>query len=270
MLGMAREVADCGGPTQWWRSLADRRAARRRAVASADGAIRRLTRQLAEMQALAAALDEPGVRERLAAAAPALADLCGGRPVTPAARLRRNVAMHAAAMPNANAPLAAWRRAQHGQRLGPAWGCGQQALRGATASTEVRVARDGVAYSRLQFVYFYGLAWEDRWGEAACDAAVAPRVRGGSQRGVDGTHLAVTATAPVCGSVVVGVEELDFAVVPSPVAAAVPAAASAPSAAVPSPAAGAAPAAAGTQRSCQSTWCHRCRRARRGRTGPQS
>ena len=58
------------------------------------------------------------MRERLQAAAPALAALCCGRQVAPAERLRRNVALHAAGLPSPDAPLAAWRHAQHGPRLG--------------------------------------------------------------------------------------------------------------------------------------------------------
>ncbi len=60
----------------------------------------------------------PGVQERLAAAAPALADLDRRRPVAPAARLRCNVALHAVGLPSPSAPLAAWRQAQRGPRLG--------------------------------------------------------------------------------------------------------------------------------------------------------
>ena len=101
-----------------WRTPAERRAARRWAVASADGAIRRLSRRLSELRAAAAAFCVPGVRERLAAAAPALADLCRGQPATSAARLRRNVALHAVELPGPSAPLAAWRKAQRGPRLG--------------------------------------------------------------------------------------------------------------------------------------------------------
>ena len=99
------------------RTPAERRAARRRAAASADGAIARLSRLLAEERAAAAAWGSPGVRERLQAAAPALADLCRGRPVAPAARLHRNVAMHAAVLLQRGAPLSVWRQAQRGPRL---------------------------------------------------------------------------------------------------------------------------------------------------------
>ena len=101
-----------------WRTPAARRAARRWAAASAEGAIARLTRELAGFRAEAAAMGTPGVVLRLAAAAPALADLCCGRPVAPAARLRRNVALHAAGLPRPDAPAVEWRRAQRGPRLG--------------------------------------------------------------------------------------------------------------------------------------------------------
>ena len=117
---MAREAAASLSGPHPRRSPAERRAARRGARASADGAIARLSQQLAELQAVASALGAPGVRERLAAASPALAALCCGLPVAPAARLRRNVAMHAAALPSAHAPQAEWRRAQRGPRLGSA------------------------------------------------------------------------------------------------------------------------------------------------------
>ncbi len=102
------------------RTPAERRAARRRAAASADGAIARMGLQLAEMRAAATELAAPGVRECLAAAAPALVDLCGERTVAPAARPRRNVAVHAAGLPSPGAPCAAWRSAQRGPRLGAA------------------------------------------------------------------------------------------------------------------------------------------------------
>lgn len=119
---MVREVAAdtaAGDPQQQrrWRPSAVRRAARRRAVASADGAIARLTRQLGVLRAAAVARGVPGVRERMHAAAPALAALCLGEPVPPVARLQRNVALHAALLPRPGAPLAAWRNAQRGPRL---------------------------------------------------------------------------------------------------------------------------------------------------------
>ena len=101
---MAREVAifvgDRGAPwARSWRPPAERRAARRRAAASADAAIARLSRLLAVERSAAAACRVPGVSARLQAAAPALADLCSGRPVAPVARLQRNVALHAALLP---------------------------------------------------------------------------------------------------------------------------------------------------------------------------
>ena len=99
------------------RSPAERREARRRAAASAAGAIARLSRQLAEEEAVAAALGVPDVYERLKSVAPALAELCQGRQVQAAWRLRRNVALHSATLPKPAAPLAEWRRAQHGLRL---------------------------------------------------------------------------------------------------------------------------------------------------------
>ncbi len=63
------------------RRPAERRAARRRAASSADGAIARLSRLLAKERTVAVAWGVPGVRERLHAAAPALAALCNGGPV---------------------------------------------------------------------------------------------------------------------------------------------------------------------------------------------
>jgi hypothetical protein len=119
---MAREVAAAAmagdpPPPGKWRRSAERRAARRRAAAS-EGAIARLSRLLAAERAAAAAWEVPGVGERLLAAAPALADLCCGLPVAPARRLQRNVALHAATLPGRGAPLAAWRQAQRGPRLG--------------------------------------------------------------------------------------------------------------------------------------------------------
>lgn len=101
-----------------WRQPAERRAARKRAAAAADGLIARLSRELAEARAAAGAWAEPVVRARFLAAAPAMADLCGGRAVQPEARLRRNVAMHAAVLPQQGAPTRAWRQAQKGPRLG--------------------------------------------------------------------------------------------------------------------------------------------------------
>ena len=58
------------------------------------------------------------MRERLLAAAPALAALCCGRQAAPAERLRRNVALYAAGLPSPDALLAAWRHGQLGPRLG--------------------------------------------------------------------------------------------------------------------------------------------------------
>ncbi len=87
---------------------------------SAEGAIARLSRLLDEERAAAEAWGVPGVRERLQAAAPALAALCRGGPVAPAAWLQRSVALHAARLPGPGAPLAAWQQAQRGPRLGAA------------------------------------------------------------------------------------------------------------------------------------------------------
>lgn len=101
-----------------WRTSAERRAAQRWTAASAQRAIARLSCQVAAVRAAAAALGEPGICERLQAAAPAMSDLCQGRAVAPAARLRRNVALHAAHLPGPGAPLDACRKAQRGPRLG--------------------------------------------------------------------------------------------------------------------------------------------------------
>ena len=64
----------------------------RRASQAAEGAIRRLSCQLADAREIGGHLGEPGVRDRLVAAAPALAHLCRGLRVSGDARLRRNVA----------------------------------------------------------------------------------------------------------------------------------------------------------------------------------
>ena len=97
---------------------AERRRARRHAAASAQGAIRRLTSQLADLGTAAAAIQDPAVRMRLLTSAPALAALCQGRTATGTMRLQRNVAMHSTMLPSLDAPPAAWRRAQRGPRLG--------------------------------------------------------------------------------------------------------------------------------------------------------
>jgi hypothetical protein len=123
---------------------------------SAERAIFRLTRQLAEARAEAAAWCFPGVAERLRAAAPALAGLCGGRPVAGSLKLRRNVAMHAAVVPSPDAPLAAWRRAQRGPRLGEAREAGgdvserPRTSTGDDASGEEQQASRGGGQEQLQ------------------------------------------------------------------------------------------------------------------------
>ena len=71
------------------------------------------------------ALAVPGVKERLQAVAPALADLCSGTPVPAGSRLRRNVAVHAATLPQTDAPCAA-------AGAGPSGGPGLKALLSAT------------------------------------------------------------------------------------------------------------------------------------------
>ena len=66
----------------WRRPAHERRAARRRAADAADNAVRRLTAEAASWKKcyleLASALGRPGVAERLAVAAPALATLEAG------------------------------------------------------------------------------------------------------------------------------------------------------------------------------------------------
>ena len=92
-----------------------------------------LTRFLEEPAEADAAWSVPGVRERLSAAAPAVAQLCQGQAVPAATRLRRNVALHAVQLPHAAAPLSAWRRAQRGPRLG---GAAELAVETALAAEE--------------------------------------------------------------------------------------------------------------------------------------
>jgi hypothetical protein len=184
---MAREVAAwfVDSPPVRWKRNAERRAARRRAAASADGAIARLTRQLEEMRAAAVVLGAPGVAARLQAAAPALASLCHGVPVAPADRLQRNVALHAAQLPGPGAPMAAWRAAQRGPRLGTV--C-RKKVRFAmdlvdiieftvheTSRLPTRVARDGCSYTREQFRGHYGPLWESHWHASAGEAFFVPQ-----------------------------------------------------------------------------------------------
>jgi hypothetical protein len=88
------------------------------------------------------ALCVPGVRERLRVAAPAMAKLCQGVEVPAATQLRRNVALHSAQLPKADAPLLSWRRAQRGPRLG-----GAAAVRAAVwpaAAHEAEVSRQNI------------------------------------------------------------------------------------------------------------------------------
>ena len=100
-----------------------RRARQAAAIAASAGRLREayarieaLEAQLHRITAEARALADPDVCARLSAAAPALASLCKGQPVDHAARLRRNVAMHAGVVPDHDASLSAWRSAQRGPR----------------------------------------------------------------------------------------------------------------------------------------------------------
>eukprot|EP00974_Lingulodinium_polyedra_P046337 4439764-Lingulodinium_polyedra.AAC.1 len=142
---MAREAAQAGGCS----NSASRRAARRAAAEAAEQAVRRFSAKAdfykGLFEDLLSVLDDGGGGElglRLAAAAPALHDLMLGRRPGPIARLRRNCAMHAAAiglhLPSATP--SALRRAQRGPRLGAALrpgaaeGCGGEVcLRGGAA-----------------------------------------------------------------------------------------------------------------------------------------
>ncbi|CAK0818106.1 unnamed protein product [Prorocentrum cordatum] len=98
---------------------------------AADRLVSRLSRELAEAKQRCAALEAElaaragsgstvaaEVERREAIARPALVARLQGCSVPHGARLRRNVALHSLECPPASAPLASWRRAQRGQRLG--------------------------------------------------------------------------------------------------------------------------------------------------------
>ena len=146
-------MADHGRGAGSWRRPAEQRAARRRAAASAEGAIRRLSNLLAVEREAALAWGAPGVRQRLRAAAPALAALCSGGSVAPAARLQRNVALHAAVLPRLGAPIAAWRAAQKGPRLGDSFDGGSGFLQPPAAPAAPRRVNFAVDFvDILEFV----------------------------------------------------------------------------------------------------------------------
>ena len=115
----ARHVPDLGTPPH--RSSAERRRAQRAVATSAEQAIRHLRDEVARCKRqhdeLLEAVSDPEVRRRLCIAAPALAGLLAGTPVQSPQVLQRNVALHAVSCPQETAPLAVWRKAQHGGRL---------------------------------------------------------------------------------------------------------------------------------------------------------
>ena len=135
-----------------WKPPAARRAAIKRAAATAEATIvslrcqlSRAREELSRMRDATAAFCAPGVGERLLTAAPALASLVEGRSVQPAAQLKRNVALHSAVMPRPSAPLAAWACAQRGPRLGAEVPRPQAAAKELRAEAPVFVPRAAAA-----------------------------------------------------------------------------------------------------------------------------
>ncbi|CAK0796532.1 unnamed protein product, partial [Prorocentrum cordatum] len=98
------------------RGAAGARASADRLVSKLLAEIGRLRAQLGGGQASGAVAVEVARREALAR--PALTARVCGREEPHADRLVRNVALHAKVCPSAGAPMAAWRGAQHGPRLG--------------------------------------------------------------------------------------------------------------------------------------------------------
>ena len=100
---------------------AARTGSRQVAAAIAAAAIR-VAAEIGDKRNLSCPKCGPEVLQRLEATAPALVALCSGAAAAPEERLRRNVALHAAVLPGPQDPIAAWRRAQKGPRLGPGHG----------------------------------------------------------------------------------------------------------------------------------------------------
>jgi len=128
-----------------WRSSLERRAAQRRAQASAERLIRRLTAKLAPYTRDGPQWVAREVKAREDLSRPALTALVGGQGFGHELKLRRNVAQHSEELPAAGASAAQFRRAQRGPRLearveDPTVACPQYAPPSDTVGREVRMA----------------------------------------------------------------------------------------------------------------------------------
>ncbi|CAK0812977.1 unnamed protein product, partial [Prorocentrum cordatum] len=167
-----------GDPFVKRRSRAERTAARRRAVAAADSG---LAAAMARVQELEKAFDmlvgDAGVADRVRALLPALSAMVRG--VEPAwlDRLRRNVALHAAAQgveSLATADLRTLRTAQRGPRLGPAAleGASPRQRRPPSAGGEAAAPTDGGGLRAEAAVFVPAGSCEPLGMRCTCGAAV--------------------------------------------------------------------------------------------------